>query len=56
MSLHVLWGRQPLAALGMVTVLALVGLTLAMSALMIVAGVVIPALLILAVIVTAQVS
>jgi hypothetical protein len=45
MSLHILWGRQPLVALGIVTVLALIGLTLAMSALMIVAGQVIPPLL-----------
>ncbi len=50
MSLRVLGGRQPLAALGILTVLALLGQALALAGLMLVAGLIIPPLLILAVI------
>src|SRR5215470_1934106 len=50
MSLRVLGGRQPLAALGILTVLASLGQALALAGLMLVAGLIIPPLLILAVI------
>ncbi len=50
MSSNVLWGRQSLAALGTLTVLALIGQALAFVSLMLIAGLIIPPLLILAVI------
>jgi plastocyanin len=50
MSLRILWKRQPLATLGIVTMLALIGQVLALASLMLIAGVIIPPLLILGVI------